>query len=604
MARRQQRVQVQDLRDAPSLRPAAEPVRGYFPEQPKNLPDSDLTQVARAVADVNPEIMRGLEARQQVTSQEDIAEAQRKYRETKMPLKEAVKSGAIREGQSPAFRRAWKQSHLRVKGKEFGAFLREQYANSPVSQSADPAAAAEFAQEQYQAWIENQADVQSADDIDMAEVFLPEVDQSINQLTQQHEQRAFERVEREARENLGAEIALSTDETLSADPGAIMEAAPGATDLTEARYSIIADAVQQRVDDMIESGMNGSDANRVAIDSLSAYEDPELIRGVLDKINTGSGPLSRTQSAREAINRVEDKAVQREIRDYRFRNQLESDRKERNRKQVVSGYVNEVMGALADASPSERVSLLQDFDPVEYATDNGVTDADTLEALMSVESNISRSSTGVEEDPEVVRGLYDRISSDPGSVSKEEIIGGIGEDYSFSRARQLIGDLDSVTDEQGEYKEHPWLESNIYKELERTLGNTLKDIVDMGGVPAQNAASGTVDFQIGVRNWLEANPEATQSEFREAIRKEWDSIISVYREIGGLTEAGETVPAQRTPTGVENESPADETSYDDRVAEYRRIESQYEEGEISLDEFLEQTEGLYEAIQNDTEGGE
>jgi hypothetical protein len=140
----ERRVQVRDLRDAPALRPQAAPIRGYFQERTQRLPDSELTQVAKALRDVNPTIQRIFESRERQQNVEDIAEAQRQYQEVKKPLRQAIRDGDIREGQSPAFQQAWREQSLRARARDFGAFLRQQYANSPVSQSTDPEAVIDF----------------------------------------------------------------------------------------------------------------------------------------------------------------------------------------------------------------------------------------------------------------------------------------------------------------------------------------------------------------------------------------------------------------------------------------------------------------------------
>jgi len=653
MARRQQRVQVRDLRDAPSLRPQASPVRGYFQEQPKRLPESDLTQVANALSDVNPDIQRALQQKQKVTTVEDQAEAQRKYRETQMALGEAVRKGEIREGQSPAFRRAWRQSHLRVKGKEFGAFLRDQYANSPVSNSTDPEAAAEFAQEQYEAFLEQNEEIHSADNIDMTEAFIPEVDRQINSLTQQHQQLAMQRTEKQARETLGTEINLIVDENLAADPGEVMEAAPNAETVEGARASTIASSVQSRIDEMIANGMNGTDANRIAIETLAGTQDPDLMRSVLGQIKTGSGTLGDTKAARETINQVEDQAIQREMRNYRFRNQLEDDRKAEARAEAVDGYTTQLMEALSGSSKAQRMETLRSFDPIEYAQNNGITDRRTVDELIRIDQSLSNATGDVQEDTERIQDMYRTMMDDPESISQTDIIDGIGEFYDVNRGMSILSDYKSMAGSDGAPKDHPYLNLSTYKTSKNGINGALKSLVDMGGVPELNATNAEFEFEMVMREYLQQNPEATKSEFLRESNRVMNDIVKHYNEVAEnfqpgnqvepnsymeSLESGSTGSAEATQNGSEdpdgvssrmeggsNQSGSEKQSdYSFSIEEINRIDTEQaremdsqnralmlqqlndmrRSGELNRDQYRSLTEPLVRAIQEQPEGEE
>lgn len=544
MARQNRRVQVRDLRDAPALQPAAQPVRGFFAEQPKKLPDSDLTQVANALSDVNPQIQRALGQKQQITSMEDTAEAQRRYREARKPLREAIKAGEISEGQSPAFRRAWNQSHLRVKGKQFGSFLREQYANSDVSQSTDPGAAMEFAREKYDEFLEQNEDVSNADDIGMAEAFLPEVDQQINSLTQQHQAAAIRRTEQQARETLGTEIGLIVDETLAADSSQVIASAEGAQTVEEGRYEIIAQNVQSRVDEMIESGMNGSDANKIAIETLATTEDPEVMSEVLDRIKTGSGKLSGTKAAREAINAVEDKALREEIRRYRFENELQDDYQSDVREQQVDGYATELMTAITEAGAGERMAVLRDFDPFDYASQNGITNSETINQLARIDSTLTNASTNVQEDSGRIRQLYRQMMDDPDSLSQLDIIEGMGEYYSVSRGTSILNDFKTMTGGDGVAKDHPYLDLSGYRTAKNGINGSMKSLLDEGGVPELNATNAEFEFEMVMREYLMENPEVSKGDFLRKSREEMNSIVKHYNDVTDALQLGEGISPQ------------------------------------------------------------
>lgn len=536
----ERRVQVRDLRDAPTLRPQASPTQGFFVEQPKRVNKTGLTQVAEALQSVQPTIQDILGTAQEEATEEEVAEARRKFREAKKPLRKAIKDGDIRESQSPVFRRAWRQQNLRLEGQKFQSFLLEQYSKNPVKNSTDPEAALQFAQEKYKEFVDDNPTLQQADDIEMAEAFVPEADKAINGLHQQHVQRSAARIEKQARQNLSVEALTAVDDALSADPGAVMAQAEGARNVTEARYQVAARTIQSRLDSMIEDGMSGSDANGVVIESLAIqaekFESPELMEEVLQRISTGSGTLAKTAKAREELNRIEDAVTSKQMRRWSFQQRVQDEQEQSAKQAQVDAFVQDRVSKIGSTESGQRANALQNMDPFDYIEENGITDPDVVQSILAMDSKLSKGTSRVVEDQEYISKLYQRMIQDPTSVDRQEIVSNIGDRYNTSRGTSILNDYETMAASTGDdgTAQHPLLETGAYQTLKNKFDNVLKPMIELGGTHELNATNAMVDFELSIREWLQKNPDVSRSEFIRHVRDEFNTISDYYAKTSGM----------------------------------------------------------------------
>src|ERR1044072_5838027 len=89
----------------PSLNPVASPVDTY-------APDTGLQDLARSLSDIHPALDNWVDQ----ANKEDFAAGEAAYSKAKTKLKDAVDKGLIPAGASPAFKRGYQETALRVSG--------------------------------------------------------------------------------------------------------------------------------------------------------------------------------------------------------------------------------------------------------------------------------------------------------------------------------------------------------------------------------------------------------------------------------------------------------------------------------------------------------
>jgi hypothetical protein len=150
-----------------------------------------MQQLAGALRDLNPALNNYLGVQADKINAADFEQGQLAYTKAKTALKEAVDTGKVAPGYSPAFQRGYQQGQLRMMGLDYDEKMRAAYSQSAAANSDDPNAFQSFVSDFTSQYVQANNIAGSFHPVDVAQSFNPAMDAAQRSLAAFHvEQRA------------------------------------------------------------------------------------------------------------------------------------------------------------------------------------------------------------------------------------------------------------------------------------------------------------------------------------------------------------------------------------------------------------------------------
>lgn len=457
-----QRVQVSDLRAAPEIRPAARPVDTYYRPvaDPVAKPEpSEFDALAQAFTQAAPQITAAAVKEFQDRADEEMRKGAAARDLNKKRFKEATKLGLIKEAQNPWFIKGYMQQDGRVTGMDYDAALRMAWANDPVRASNDPKALQGFIEKFRSDYLKDKGEL--VGNLDWMDGFRSKMVASESNLGAQHIAHRQSEISKEVRQNTGRELLglLRTAE----QSGSI--SAPDAATTAQGRQALGA-TISARLKSLVDSGLDGSDANAAAIETLALHaletRDPSVF-AIADHISTGpGGKLSGTaafqakklqverqlkeqerQDRRDAWD-LEDRPYVIETRDW-ARETRQHQREEWAEKQKSRNKAERVEGLLGDLATAVLANEKLDPDKLAELTRLSPRDGAWVKAWKKQSMDQGRE---IVTDQRAVAQMMLRIAERPESVTARDIFGGVGVAWKIEDARAAWNELQQVKKEK------------------------------------------------------------------------------------------------------------------------------------------------------------
>ena len=282
----------------------------YKPQQKPVNPA--LMDLSRSLSDLVPTLRRYdlLKEEQTKISAEDKADAD--FAKNKQAFKDIVKQGVIPEGASPYYINQLAKNQLKQDAREFKERLFDKWNEENVWRDENPLTFDNF----YKSFSEEfyaEKKLGGYADATLVEGFLPDANAAYNELAQRNREKRIVEIENTQKDLLTKETYSLLDDSLNIEPDALDNAladVPNADNLDEDEkrtlYSSL--AIQQLLDNLIDSGMNPRTANEVVVDTVISYAEtlnnPEfldVLNNIVTDKNSGSR-LANTDYSFEKIN--------------------------------------------------------------------------------------------------------------------------------------------------------------------------------------------------------------------------------------------------------------------------------------------------------------
>ena len=494
------RTQVADPTEVQRLRPQAVPVNQFVAPLIEQNPDTTpLTELAGALKGFGPAVDKFAKQKQKRFEDDEIAAGIRAFQENRVSYREAIEKGLIPPQNSPHFQNAFEGQELRLLGKDYELALRTAFAESPASQSDDPAVFNTFVGEFTKQYMAEKTG--RFQDTQIVEDFIPEISRSQNILQQRHV---------EARTK-----AITDGLLLNAQKEQIILIDRGIDD--GADTPTIAAALQRQLDTNTEAGLDRLKANKSLIENIvqKAKEDgnPEIL-DILKHVQTrDGGKLGDTKFARLQIEKAKDAIARDEERSYRFDKLKEAEAK----KEAATSIMTVAFGAIIkdpDTDLSVELGKLAAIDP---------TAASNLQRFSEASKNAD---ARVRSNPKVIAQLYAQLDdTDNGEALILAHAGAEPPLISSNEAQDAFRYYKSNKANKGP------LRSPQYKEAAKDLFSLVKGVSSSVG-DAQIAAAAAIQAKRKLRraaqSWLEKNTKdgiVDMGEFELFLDNEMDRII-------------------------------------------------------------------------------
>ena len=417
---------------------------------------------------------------------QDQGEGEIAFRRDQNKLAEAVRSGQLPAGKSPAYLRGVHLGFLENLGSDYGRDLSEAYRSHPVSSALSTDGFNEFQQEFDESWYaENMPDLDGAL---IADGFAPRADAASRALSTKFINDVSANVETRAYETIAASVGSAVDH-LHALTG-------GIEDESEARLvaqlasNIISDA---NPDSLTANGLDKRKANDVLVAAFlqKAREtgDASLLEA-LRYVETPGGSVMDIPRYRDQVLDVTSELQAREERADRF----DDWKRTKDRETVHRDASNRAYLAFESGNTDEYEAALGQF------RENGLAeDAFKMERLLE---NTVRESQKVVEDPAVQRQLWAELQDNP-EASTVDILAKYEGQISASTTRAAFS-YHQAQFEKRDITQSPRVRQTLSEIEDVVKGNELDFATDA----AVNYARARSYFYDELDDWMEANPEA------------------------------------------------------------------------------------------------
>lgn len=282
----------------------------YKPQQKPINPA--LMDLSRSLSNLVPTLRRYdlLQEEEKKITGENQADAD--FAKNKQAFKDIVKQGVIPEGASPYYINQLAKNQLKQDAREFKERLFDKWNEENVWRDENPLTFDNF----YKSFSEEfyaEKKLGGYADATLVEGFLPDANAAYNELAQRNREKRIVEIENTQKDLLTKETYSLLDDSLNIEPDALDNAladVPNAANLDEDEkrtlYSSL--AIQQLLDNLIDSGMNPRTANEVVVDTVISYAEtvnsPEfldVLNNIVTDKNSGSR-LANTDYSFEKIN--------------------------------------------------------------------------------------------------------------------------------------------------------------------------------------------------------------------------------------------------------------------------------------------------------------
>lgn len=377
------RYQVNPLPGPQPIQPQANPVSTFHqaliapPEQGNSALD-----LAAALASFHKPLERYTDLRIG-QEQEEGAKAfalQAAREQNRQGFKEAVDAGQIPLGLSPWARKGYYRASQRVAAEQLADDLQQAYAKSATRNSNNPADVTKFIQEHTAEYVKLRGLDQQPE---FNSVFLPMADQIHAGIMAKHGQEQVAKIEQGMQEKLYQETQLSLDRA-KYSPG------PGIDPLR---------IIEATIQDNIRNGMDGTVANKLAVDAIADYavkENDLDALDALDELNTGNGTLGKTKYAQEQRAVAETKIINEKWTNFNHQKQLEKFTQDK-----LSSEIHSEMASRLSQNPAAPIDdLIQKMASV---------DSNQVSNMLSTQQAFLNRTVKVYEDPEIIGSIYEEL---------------------------------------------------------------------------------------------------------------------------------------------------------------------------------------------------
>lgn len=434
----------QPLSGSTSLRPVAAPTDAT----PR--PNGQMTELIRALSEINPELARFGQIEADKTHHEAYRASLVSKAET---LQEAISNGEVSFGASEVAQKAWQAGKGRNFGDSYFGDMWEEFGRSELAGSGDAGGVARWLQERRSAALKDK----SQDFVDSA---LPRIQGAEQQVQQQAASAFHQRVEQETKSDLGqwmmqqAIDGFATGQT----PAAIVKTLREGT--TTARFA----------------GLSGKDINRIEVAALIATAEQTgdtryLDLAALDRpdIKDQTKMIKGPGSVPEFATDLEAARVRVESRQYMTENRaalLHEKQEKDGFREAMRAVVNDAIinrGTPNYRTPPELITGGQSFDP-EFA----IKAQQAVNVFLSAEQR--EDAIGTFKAREHIRKARE-LGEDPYEALSEAIADGLIRDP--ISAEKLYNDIENTDDRDNPTSVFRMSEVKAVEDrLIRTLGET------------------------------------------------------------------------------------------------------------------------------------
>lgn len=534
------RRQVQDplAGRASGLRPQAQQLDTFVqPQNPGVSQTNPLMELAGALDDIQPSLKQYGAVVEKATVEREVRQAQADRLANQKSFADAVSSGLIPEGANPHYVREYKRmdGELSASGRYLG-FLSEKWQTSGLA-DADFATEADAAQA-FEGFVSG-----------TRTEFLTSVfgDGEIDpDWVAGFEQRRGGIEGAVANRQVTERIANNEEKFEARTSAKIGEMLAGGLEGEDLSTRLNQLATHQRQN----FGVGYEKFNELVVEQVVSTAMSEAIDGNyfearealdrLSEIKTGTGPLSNTGKAKEAINaartsitrmeqqqtsyqwsrtqegwaRADRPAVlaaqqfQRETRAFR-REEMAEARANRHRKDTRELTVADVMMEIV-ADPT------QDFDPTWAQLAQDPNTANLVPVLQNALSTRINAQTRVVEDPDFVTGL--KVSVLRGTSGPEEVLGAVADkQITYQNARDILEDWDRRVRTERQYANQSGRVRTIIANDRSNIGRAVAGS-DYDSSPAQYLLAGQAqdEYDVLMLEFLEQNPSPSPAQVKRA----------------------------------------------------------------------------------------
>jgi len=527
---------------------------------PEAQTENSLSQLGTALARFNPTLQNLAVTAVAARDTQDAAAgvvAQAKFDAVQMEYADAVRTGQIPAGASPAYHSAFRAKELDSKQLRFTPILHQQYEESGLKNSDDPKAIRAFlakAEADYRAaaLMKDGNDAYTPLEI-VNSKFDENIRGQINSLMQQHVQYRTDERTKLGKEIAGQNIGLYIEQNYDAtDPNshvatanAIIESVFGPTGvgrhgvtLREANH-IIVDALASKMVELgdesignIAKHITTGPGSNVAMLPYAKNKFKEAADAIMtDKIrksnwnwterernaNLAAGISPEAEAGRKAEAwKAHDAAQQRQIQENQNKDTVDHNKAQSN--SAVS-YILKGLELKDMSSPHVKKSF-------DWLRDN---DTQSWMTMTNYANSYKKEKTAFHNtaatDFAAVKLRYD-MSKNPMAFNSAEILNmANNQTIAPEKALALLDDWDKAKT----HMDNPFLQNpgftSLVNDIQKVVG---KDEIDRGGEAAKNAM--IVDHQMrrNAYNWIDNNPKGNYGDFIKAMQEQAEPLALAY----------------------------------------------------------------------------
>lgn len=489
------RVPTQNFDPIAQLQPAAAPVDGYV--YPGTTQNNTLTELAGSLQSLEPSLSQYAQQKQQKVDATDLAAGQQAYLKSKASLKDAVDRGLIKAGMSPAFKRGYQQSELRVLGMSYDQQLRDAYTKSGLQNNDDPNAITNFTSDFTSKFLQDKT--AGFDPLDVSAVLTPAMSGAMENIAAYHSSQRAQLIEQGHFANTEVIVATTIDNALA--QGKDVDAGQLGSVLTA------------RLNEALSNGGDAKAYNQMLVDQVVAKAqeqgDPSLLK-VLDHVSTGPGGLlGKTTYARE-----HSLAAEENITSHQMQIEAYNDRKNTKAKEDAADNILRKVISTVTANPAADVRVLMN--------QLGVYNPEKASSALALQQSMLSATTRVVEDPSQLATIMSQISGASDKDEQMRIITSAAQHHMIDGNR--VNDLFRYGDDQLRLK--PTTEKPFYKDIEQATDRQLnmKDPND----PYGGAMPNVPIYQEQARRRLKTLTQAWITKNSDASGKFDDNALELY----------------------------------------------------------------------------